>query len=161
MHYLKKRMSQQDIKTEGEVKTEPAGSGNITPEQKKARYIAMKKKLKELLNKRNALEDDVTKLEEDIYEKETKYLADGAVRGNVVRGFRNFSKTSSSSSRVRKIPFTDEDRIFSLSSSTYVMHLRKEQGEDDSTGPTLTSATPSFEDDENFTPERLTPSRRK
>lgn len=154
-------MSQGDSNIKSKAKKEPTELENETPEQKKARYIVMKKKLKELLNKRNALEDDVTKLEEDIYEKETKYLADGAVRGNVVRGFRNFSKTSSSSSRVRKIPFTDEDRIFSLSSSTYVMHLRKEQGEDDSTGPKLTSATPSFEDDENFTPERLTPSRRK
>jgi len=157
-------MSQGDSNIKSKAKKEPTELENETPEQKKARYIVMKKKLKELLNKRNALEDDVTKLEEDIYEKETQYLADGSVRGNIVRGFRNFSKTSSSSSRVRKIPFTDEDRIFSLSSSTYVMHLRKEQkeqGDEDSTGSKLTSATPSFEDYENFTPERLTPSRRK
>lgn len=120
--------------------------------EKKARYNKMRKQLKESITKRNALEEEVTKLEEDIYDKETQYLEDGVINGNIVKGFQNFSKTSSSStSRARKIQFSDEDRIFSLSSSTYVTHLQRMKQESGSRG--LTPDTPSLEEDEEFSSE--------
>ncbi len=94
---------------------------------KKQEYEKLKKKLKESLGKKKDLEKTLTKLEEDIFNKETKYLSDGINHGNIIKGFENFTKNVSNSStgRTKKIQFTDEDRIFSLSSATYVRHLKK------------------------------------
>ncbi|ODV85397.1 hypothetical protein CANARDRAFT_22930 [[Candida] arabinofermentans NRRL YB-2248] len=93
----------------------------------KNEYDKLKKKLKESLAKKKELDKKLTKLEEDIFNKETKYLSDGINHGNIIKGFENFTKNVSgtSASRTKKIQFTDEDRIFSLSSATYVRHLKK------------------------------------
>ncbi|GME75759.1 unnamed protein product [Ambrosiozyma monospora] len=93
---------------------------------KKAEYEKLKKQLKAAINRKKDLDQQLAKLEEDIFNKETKYLSEGAAHGNIIKGFENFTKNSSSSSaRNKKIQFTDEDRIFSLSSSTYVRHLKR------------------------------------
>lgn len=119
-------------------------------EDEKAEYETLKKKLRESVTRRNQLEDEIAKKEEEIYSKETQYLADGTMHGNIIKGFENFSKTgssSSSSSRSKRIQFGDEDRIFSLSSSTYVMHLRRQSG--------------GMEDDEELSSETSTPRRKR
>ncbi|ODV96155.1 hypothetical protein PACTADRAFT_80216 [Pachysolen tannophilus NRRL Y-2460] len=89
-----------------------------------AEYEKLKKQLHhQIVNKRN-LDRELTMLEEEIFNKETAYLSQGAY-GNIIKGFTNFPKTSGSSNSRKKFSFTDDDRIFSLSSSTYVRHLKK------------------------------------
>ncbi|VEU20248.1 DEKNAAC101135 [Brettanomyces naardenensis] len=127
---------------------------------KKAEYDALKKKLKESIAKRNNLDDELTKIEENIFSKETQYLADGTTHGNIIKGFENFSKTNSSSStRVKKIQFTDEDRIFSLSSSTYVTQLRKLQAGGDGGG--FNTSTASLEEEDEPSSDFSTPRKKR
>lgn len=97
---------------------------------KQVEYEKLKKQLhQQIINKRN-LDKELTQLEEDIFNKETQYFGNSTY-GNIIKGFDNFTKGSSSSNR-KKIQFSDDDRIFSLSSSTYVRHLKKleEHGEE-------------------------------
>lgn len=91
---------------------------------KQLEYEKLKKQLhQQIINKRN-LDKELTTLEEDIFNKETTYF-ENSTYGNIIKGFENFTKNSSSSSNRKKVSYTDDDRIFSLSSSTYVRHLKK------------------------------------
>ncbi|KAH3668191.1 hypothetical protein OGAPHI_001945 [Ogataea philodendri] len=123
-------------------------------------YDRLKKKLKDALNRKKEIDRQVTRLEEDIFNKETAYLSEGAQHGNIIKGFENFTKTttSTSSSRGKKIQFTDEDRIFSLSSATYVRHLKKiNSGQMQGT---LNPLLAQYDDDDEES-EELTPRKRR
>lgn len=105
-------------------------------------YERLKKQLhQEILNERE-LEKQLAQLETDIFTKETSYLSDPTFYGNIIKGFDSFNKSSQTVSRRRNY-LNDNDRIFSLSSSTYVRHLKKsESGDENEDEDDSTSATP-------------------
>jgi len=77
--------------------------------------------LKALLQKKHMLERTVMQQEETIYKKETEYLEE-TPHGNILTGFENYIKGSSSSAPGggrRKAGITDADRVFSRSSLRY------------------------------------------
>ncbi|CDK27076.1 unnamed protein product [Kuraishia capsulata CBS 1993] len=91
---------------------------------KVAEYEKLKKKLHQRIQDKRNLDKQLTQLEEEIFNKETLYLSE-ATYGNIIKGFDNFTKSASAQQAKKKMVFGDEDRIFSLSSSTYVRHLKK------------------------------------
>ncbi|ONH68552.1 Chromatin modification-related protein EAF6 [Cyberlindnera fabianii] len=92
-------------------------------------YEALKKQLQQAILKKKTLDKQLTNIEEEIYARETTYLSEPS-GGNIVRGLEALTKGNPSSSAggsaLKKRPlFTDDDRIFSLSSHTFVRHLQK------------------------------------
>ncbi|CAN6479443.1 unnamed protein product [Victoria cruziana] len=72
-----------------------------------------------LVSKREKLQEELRKLEDQLYELEGNYLHDSAQCGNVLKGFEGFlssSKSTTNLKRPRKLQA--EDRLFSLSSVT-------------------------------------------
>ncbi|CCE61820.1 hypothetical protein TPHA_0B01470 [Tetrapisispora phaffii CBS 4417] len=120
-----------DNNTKANSKNNANNTNHLTDEQKKE-YEKLKQDLKKSLKKRNALEDEFDKLNQEIYEKETEYLSNSTTGvtsyqshgnqvkthywGNIVKGFEGFSKPHGHDSNNA---FTKEDRIFSLSSIQY------------------------------------------
>jgi len=76
--------------------------------------------LKAMLQKKRQLERSVMQHDEAIYKKETDYLEETPY-GNILTGFDNYIKGSSSSAPGgrRKAGITDQDRVFSRSSLRY------------------------------------------
>ncbi|ODV63857.1 Eaf6p, partial [Ascoidea rubescens DSM 1968] len=85
-------------------------------------YEKCRKELHESILKKRTIDKKLTDLEDDIFDKETIYLSDN-LSGNLIKGFENFTRTThhhSNSTRFKKNQFTDDDRIFSLSSAVYI-----------------------------------------
>lgn len=85
-------------------------------------YQSVKQELKALLADRKELEDKLDKLQQDIYDKESEYFdVDGGSKSyhNILRGFDGMSRTQSNNSNM-----TNNDRIFSLSSASYVKQVQ-------------------------------------
>lgn len=93
-------------------------------------YEKLKKQLQQAILKKKSLDKQITQIEEDIFQKETTYLSESN-NSNIVRGFESLSKLNASNINKKKLVFTDDDRIFSLSSHTFVRHLQKKSEEDD------------------------------
>lgn len=97
-------------------------------------YEKLKKQLQQAILKKKTLDKQITQIEEDIFQKETTYLSESN-NSNIVRGFENLNKlnaaANSNSVNKKKLVFTDDDRIFSLSSHTFVRHLQKKNELDD------------------------------
>ena len=72
-------------------------------------YAAAKNKLTQLILKKQALEASLNQLEESIYEKESDYFNE-SVHGNIVKGFENFTKSSSSSNKKRMVYSEDDHK---------------------------------------------------
>jgi chromatin modification-related protein EAF6 len=83
-------------------------------------YDKARNHLKDLLEQRNKLGNNLSTLEDRIYAKETDYL-EGTPSGNIVKGFENYTKGTGSSApgQRRRVPVNNEDRLFSRSSHTY------------------------------------------
>lgn len=119
--------------------------------KKLAEYEKLKKKLhQQIIDKKN-VDKQLTLLEEEIYTKETLYLTDSFAHhshGNIIKGFDSFTRGHGSGhghgygygnhghgggggygSARRRNSFTDDDRIFLLSSAIYVKHLQKKNKE--------------------------------
>lgn len=101
-------------------------------------YEALKKELHQSILDKKAVDKQLTLLEEEIYTKETLYLTDSFSNhsgSNIIKGFDSFNRaglTSSSGSYSgsrRRASFTDDDRVFSLSSAIYVKHLQRKNRE--------------------------------
>lgn len=90
-------------------------------------YTNLKNELTKQILKKRELDAKLSDLEDLIYDKENDYFAESTY-GNIVKGFDNFSKNSGGSSNKKRIQYTDEDHIFSLSSANYVKTLMKRQG---------------------------------
>lgn len=90
-------------------------------------YTQLKNELTQLILKKQELDAQLLSLEEAIYEKENDYFNESTY-GNIVKGFDNFAKSSSGGSNKRKMVYTDDDHIFSLSSSSFVKTLIKREG---------------------------------
>ena len=72
-------------------------------------------KTSEIEKKRLALEDELEKVEQQIYDLETKYLDQSSAFGNAIRGYEGFLGGVGQGNR--KVVVRDEDRLFSMSSS--------------------------------------------
>jgi chromatin modification-related protein EAF6 len=97
-------------------------------------YEKLKKQLQQAILKKKQLDKDITQIEEQIFQKETAYLSESN-NSNIVRGFESktgANNVSSNNNNVKKkLVFTDDDRIFSLSSHTFVRHLQKRTDEEE------------------------------
>lgn len=76
------------------------------------------KKLKEIIDKRTKLTDDLENLETEIYNFEGSYLSDTAAWGNIFRGWEGYTSTKSRDAEKRARKFKESERLFSSSSTT-------------------------------------------
>jgi chromatin modification-related protein EAF6 len=90
-------------------------------------YNAVKARLIQQIVRKQELDDKLSALEDAIYEKENEYFAESAY-GNIVKGFDNFTRASTGGSHKKRIHYTDEDHIFSLSSATFAKLFARKQG---------------------------------
>ncbi|KAK9463655.1 histone acetyltransferase subunit NuA4-domain-containing protein [Lipomyces oligophaga] len=106
----------------------PAGDRPIDKADMAA-YEKLKKELRDMMNKKRILEKNLGILEEQLYKYEGAYLED-TPNGNIIKGFDNYLKASSSSSQSsslkRRATYTELDRLFSSSSVSYAKVSTKE-----------------------------------
>ncbi|PMD24940.1 NuA4-domain-containing protein [Hyaloscypha hepaticicola] len=83
-------------------------------------YDKARAHLKDLLNKKRALERNLAQQEESIYKKETDYLEE-TPSGNIITGFEAYTKSSGSSApgQRRRAAVQESNRVFSRSSISY------------------------------------------
>ncbi|KAI5950399.1 EAF6 [Candida margitis] len=102
------------------------------------KYNELKKKLTQQILKKQEITNKLSKLEDTIYQKESDYFEE-SYSGNIVKGFENFSKSSGGGSGGsgggsgtsgfrRKMVYTEDDHIFSLSSINFVKNMVKRHG---------------------------------
>ncbi|KAK6459134.1 histone acetyltransferase subunit NuA4-domain-containing protein [Scheffersomyces xylosifermentans] len=106
--------------------TGTASAGGATSNIDK--YTELKNQLTSQILRKQELTAKLNALEDSIYEKENEYFNDSTY-GSIVKGFENFSKTGGGGSNKKRIQYTDEDHIFSLSSVNYIKTLMKRQGQ--------------------------------
>ncbi|MCJ1357997.1 MAG: hypothetical protein MMC33_007995 [Icmadophila ericetorum] len=91
-------------------------------------YEKLKRDLRETLLKKRLLDKNLTTLEEQIYRFEASYLEETGA-GNIIKGFDNYVKGSSTTSSVsagggtstrRKGTVIEQDRVFSRSSVSFM-----------------------------------------
>lgn len=90
-------------------------------------YTQLKNKLTQQILKKQEIDARLLNLEESIYDKEGDYFNESTY-GNIVKGFDNFAKSLSGNANKKKMTYTDDDHIFSLSSATFVKTLLKREG---------------------------------
>ncbi|CAO3597773.1 unnamed protein product [Absidia cylindrospora] len=93
------------------------------------KYNETKLELQALLNCKKQVDTNLINLEHSIYLFEGSYLEDTQHNGNIIRGFDGYL-TSRTDKRKQK--FTELDRLFSLSSSTYQKALALKEDQDSS-----------------------------
>ncbi|KAK9448954.1 histone acetyltransferase subunit NuA4-domain-containing protein [Limtongia smithiae] len=92
-----------------------------------AAYETLRRELRDTISKRRTLEKNLAVLEDQLFKFEGAYLED-TPNGNIIKGFDAYLKSgtagaahgASNNSIRRKATFTDSDRLFSLSSATYL-----------------------------------------
>lgn len=81
-------------------------------------YQQLKQELKQLIDDRKKQEDQLDRLQQEIYDKETEYFDLGSANSksyhNILRGFDGMARNSGSANN------NSGDRIFSLSSAAYM-----------------------------------------
>ncbi|RMZ66627.1 Histone H4 acetyltransferase 4 complex Eaf6 [Pyrenophora seminiperda CCB06] len=95
-------------------------------------YERLRRDLRESLNKKRQVDNNLLQLEENILRVETQYLEETSA-GNIIKGFDNYIKGAATTTAAggagtttrRKAPISDADRIFSRSSTSF---LRKSVG---------------------------------
>ncbi|KAK0515601.1 hypothetical protein JMJ35_001635 [Cladonia borealis] len=97
-------------------------------------YEKLKRDLRDTLQKKRALDKQLSQLEDEIYRYEGNYLEE-TVAGNIIKGFDNYIKGSTTAggasatgggggtSTRRKGQVMDADRIFSRSSVSFMREL--------------------------------------
>lgn len=109
--------------TSTEVPSEP-------PQVTRQKYEEAKHELQALLARKKQVDTNLINLENAIYAFEGSYLEDTQQNGNIIRGFDGYLTNRPDR---RKPKFTELDRLFSLSSSTYQKALaQKEEKDQDS-----------------------------
>ncbi len=94
-------------------------SKDITQETEMDKYTNLCKELKSLIQQKRGLDKKLASIEEEIFQRETIYLED-SLNGNMVKGFDNYTRSSANNTMKRRNNLSNEDRIFSLSSATYI-----------------------------------------
>ncbi|KAJ3415967.1 Chromatin modification- protein meaf6 [Chytridiales sp. JEL 0842] len=85
------------------------------------------KELVELMNRKRQVDRALATIESNIYTYEGSYLEDTQQYGNIIRGFDGFVNNRNEK---RKMKFSESDRLFSLSSVTYLKALELKQREE-------------------------------
>lgn len=117
-------------KSQDQTSTTNIQATTNTPTPSIEQYTNLKNQLTQQILQKQELDNKLNKLESEIYDKENEYFNESTF-GNIVKGFENFSKTSGgglNGSNKKKITYTDDDHIFSLSSNNFVKTLMKRQG---------------------------------
>ncbi|KAI8096846.1 histone acetyltransferase subunit NuA4-domain-containing protein [Halteromyces radiatus] len=118
---------------EGETSNAQQPSKSVTanepPQVTRQKYDETKMELQALLNRKKQVDTNLINLEHSIYLFEGSYLEDTQQNGNIIRGFDGYL---SSRPDKRKQKFTELDRLFSLSSSTYQKALAQKEDQDSS-----------------------------
>lgn len=104
-------------------------------------YEKLKRDLRETLQKKRALDKNMAALEDQIYRFEASYLEETSSAGNIIKGFDNYIKGSallgsgstgggggvgggggggSGGTSTRRKGVTEQDRVFSRSSCSYM-----------------------------------------
>lgn len=87
-------------------------------------YESLRNTLRQTLDKKKKLDDQLARLEDEIYKNEERYLEETAGSGNIVRGFDGWVKGVAVGGRGgddrRRGRVRDEDRIFSRSSVSWM-----------------------------------------
>ncbi|OBZ84888.1 Chromatin modification-related protein MEAF6 [Choanephora cucurbitarum] len=110
----------------GTAKETPAEPPQVT----RQKYEEAKHELQALLARKKQVDTNLINLEHSIYLFEGSYLEDTQQNGNIIRGFDGYLTNRPDR---RKPKFTELDRLFSLSSSTYQKALaQKEEKDQDS-----------------------------
>ncbi|CAO3660197.1 unnamed protein product [Rhizopus microsporus] len=100
------------------------------PQVTRQKYDEAKQELQALLARKKQVDTNLINLEHAIYLFEGSYLEDTQQNGNIIRGFDGYLANRTDR---RKPKFTELDRLFSLSSSTYQKALaQKEEKDQDS-----------------------------
>ncbi|KAF3911810.1 hypothetical protein AA313_de0207680 [Arthrobotrys entomopaga] len=94
----------------------PSTSGAIPSAASRDQYETLRKQLRDLISKKKQSDKLLETLEDHIYKYETTYLEE-TQNGNIVRGFDNYIKGTVAR---RRANITDQDRIFSSSSYSYM-----------------------------------------
>ncbi|EIE88949.1 hypothetical protein G6F46_001389 [Rhizopus delemar] len=131
------------------AETKESNSNSVTietnaepPQVTRQKYEEAKQELQALLNRKKQVDTNLINLEHAIYLFEGSYLEDTQQNGNIIRGFDGYLSTRSDR---RKPKFTELDRLFSLSSSTYQKALaQKEEKDQDSSQDDYSSTTSSL-----------------
>ncbi|CAG9311980.1 unnamed protein product [Blepharisma stoltei] len=96
----------------------------------------LSKDLKAIEDKRMAAENELREIERLIFKLETNYLKDASIDGNVIRGWDaliNQKASKNSGYLGRKYsnkPYSEKDRIFSMSSATIPYKLAEDEFQD-------------------------------
>ncbi|CAO3690584.1 unnamed protein product [Rhizopus stolonifer] len=93
------------------------------------KYNEGKQELKAMIARKKQVDTNLMNLEHAIYMFEGSYLEDTQNTGNIIRGFDGYLNSRTDR---RKPKFTELDRIFSLSSSTYQKALAQKEEEESS-----------------------------
>ncbi|KAI8071150.1 histone acetyltransferase subunit NuA4-domain-containing protein [Gilbertella persicaria] len=100
------------------------------PQVTRQKYEEAKHELQALLARKKQVDTNLINLENSIYLFEGSYLEDTHQNGNIIRGFDGYLTNRTDRRRPK---FTELDRLFSLSSSTYQKALaQKEEKDQDS-----------------------------
>ncbi|KAH8179709.1 histone acetyltransferase subunit nuA4 domain-containing protein [Sarocladium implicatum] len=117
-------------------KKQAPGAGEVAPTV--AEYKKSQARVRELVEKRRALERQLGQTEDSIAQKEMAYL-DSTPSGNIITGFDNYMKgTSGAAAQRRKTGTTEQNRVFSRSSISY----RPSTGETPGSTPASHAPTP-------------------
>lgn len=88
---------------------------NSSQNPEKDAYYKLRKTLGELVNKKNSIDRYLEEIEDKIYTEEGVYLQETNA-GNIAKGFDQYTKTTQ---HRRKSVLTEQDRIFSQSSTSF------------------------------------------
>ncbi|KAJ3079370.1 Chromatin modification- protein meaf6 [Quaeritorhiza haematococci] len=83
--------------------------------------------LSQLLNKKRQLDRGLISIENNIYAFEGSYLEDTQQLGNIIKGFDNYLNNRNDKKRQK---FSESDRLFSNSSTTFLKALEYKQREE-------------------------------
>ncbi|ETI27405.1 hypothetical protein G647_09595 [Cladophialophora carrionii CBS 160.54] len=113
-------------------------------------YEKLRRDLRDTLQKKRLLDRNLASIEDQIHRQESAYLEETSVAGNIVKGFDNYIKASSSTNASagtisgsalgggvgarRRAAINDADRVFSRSSVSYMR---------DSDSPSSATSTPN------------------
>ncbi|KAL6711982.1 hypothetical protein ACN47E_003025 [Coniothyrium glycines] len=115
-------------------------------------YERLRRDLRESLNKKRLIDNNLLQLEDNILRVETQYLEE-TTAGNIIKGFDNYIKGAATTTTTggagtatrRKAPISDADRIFSRSSSSFLREASTPGSATPSHAPTPTSSFPTRE----------------
>ncbi|KAF9112222.1 Chromatin modification- protein meaf6 [Mortierella sp. AM989] len=102
----------------------------VTPQKEKVthqQYLDAKNELNELMTRKKLVDRNLAGLENSIYAFEGSYLEDTQHGGNIIRGFDGYINSKADKSRVK---YSESDRLFSMSSTTFTKALQIKENPD-------------------------------